>query len=112
MHQHGRVLAAREQQRRVLELGRNLAQDIDRLVHEDVEKLRRGQLHRDRVQSGGAVGRGGTHRIASVFRCRPHSGGSACSHHQRPARMSSAAVMARVQGAQPMLAKPWSCSGL
>ena len=40
--------------------------------------------------------------------CRPHSLALSCSHHQRPARKSSPTLMARVQGAQPMLG--WCCS--
>ena len=44
--------------------------------------------------------------------CSPHSRCSGSSHHQRPARQSSPSATARVHGAQPMLGKPWSWSGL
>ena len=45
--------------------------------------------------------------------CKPHSFVvSLLSHHQRPARKSSPRLIARVQGAQPMLGMNSSCSGL
>ena len=48
--------------------------------------------------------------------CRPHSFAgdwpSLASHHQRPARKSSPRLIARVQGAQPMLGKKSSCNAL
>src|SRR3546814_8853946 len=40
--------------------------------------------------------------------CRPHSLASFCSHHQRPARSSSPARTARVQGSQPIDGYPRS----
>src|SRR3989338_4673238 len=51
-------------------------------------------------------------RCYLYFLCKPHSFCSGCSHHQRPARMSSPGLMARVQGAQLMLTKPLACKGL
>ena len=39
----------------------------------------------------------------SMEQCMPHSLGAPCSHHQRPARGSSPAVVGRVQHAQEML---------
>ena len=50
--------------------------------------------------------------ILAARSCSPHSRCSGSSHHQRPARQSSPSATARVHGAQPMLGKPWSCSGL
>ena len=49
-------------------------------------------------------------RPVAGLRWMPHSLTSLSSHHQRPARMSSPGVIARVHGAQPMLVKPWSWS--
>ena len=43
---------------------------------------------------------------------RPHSFCSASSHHQRPSRSCWPGMIARVQGSQPMLISPRSCSGL
>src|SRR5437867_4262721 len=41
--------------------------------------------------------------VPASYWCSPHSLYSGFSHHQRPARMSSPGLMARVHGAQPML---------
>ena len=45
-------------------------------------------------------------RSHAVRRCKPHSLVSGSSHHHRPARWSSQALIARVQGAQPYLESP------
>ena len=45
-------------------------------------------------------------------RAKPHSFLLLLSHHQRPALKSSPSFIARVQGAQPMLTNPLSCSTL
>ena len=108
---HARVLAARKQQRRPLERRRGLAQDEDRFFLEPVEvgvvefgqQLKGGAR---RVHAGAPEVRGG------FCVCSPHSLAASFSHHQRPARKSSPTATARVHGAQPMLGKNWSCSGL
>ena len=45
-------------------------------------------------------------------KCRPHSRLLLFSHHQRPLRSGSPGAMARVHGAQPIDAKPLSCSAI
>ena len=42
-------------------------------------------------------------------RCSPHSRAPSLSHHQRPLRSGSPGRSARVQGAQPIEAKPLAC---
>ncbi|OQC14426.1 MAG: hypothetical protein BWX79_00880 [Alphaproteobacteria bacterium ADurb.Bin100] len=120
LEHHQRVLAAGEQQRRALEARGHLAQDEDGLLFERVQV---GVAQVVGVRRLGREGRGrfkqlgfgtGVHAGAPslVFTCNPHSLAASSSHHQRPARKSSPRLMARVQGAQPMLGKNWSCSGL
>src|SRR5438270_1963487 len=47
----------------------------------------------------------------SIEQCMPHSFGAFFSHHQRPARSSSPASVARVHGAQPIEVNPRAYSG-
>src|SRR5258707_7083778 len=49
---------------------------------------------------------------ATFGKCRPHSLAPLRSHHQRPLRSGSPGLMARVQGAQPIEAKPLACREL
>jgi hypothetical protein len=101
-------------------LGGHLAQDEDGFFFQRVQV---GVAQVVGVRRLGREGRGrfkqlgfgtGVHAGAPslVFTCSPHSLAASSSHHQRPARKSSPRLMARVQGAQPMLGKNWSCSGL
>ena len=90
----------------------HLAQDVDGLGLEPVEVGQRGDGRCQEVKLARSMPRF-VHGFVAVrlptVRCRRHADvqaaflGSGLSHHQRPARMSSPAAMARVQGAQPML---------
>ena len=102
LEQHQRILAAREQQRRALEGGRDFAQDEDRFFLQRVE-VAVAQLAQQLGFGAGVHAETSSLRIVVVFTCRPHSLAASSSHHQRPARKSSPRLMARVQGAQPML---------
>ena len=88
------VLAAGEQQHGTLELGDDLADDVDRLGLEHVEgvEARRagvaGGIGRDRVV------------IVSAHTCNPHSVFERPA--QRPDRGSSPAATGLVHGSQPM----------
>ncbi len=104
---HDRVLAAREQQRRVAALGHHLADDVDRLGFEAVEVIVL-YLQQVRHAAGGfcdVVHDAHFVRPQCLMFCSwsPHSFESLLSHHQRPARTSSPARTARVHGSQPML---------
>src|SRR5687768_8551449 len=91
-HDHG-VLAAGEQQRRLLELGYNLADDVDRLR---LERVQAGE-----ARGGSDVGHlGGLLGYESAHTCSPHS--VLLVPAQRPARGSSPGATLRVQGWQPM----------
>ena len=100
--QHAGILAAGEQQHRAFALGGDLAQDVDGFGFKPVEvgtvQGSRGCVH------GQAAGVGAVWSwwLALTLVCRPHSRLLLCSHHQRPARMSSPGRMARVQGSQPI----------
>ena len=102
-------------------LARDFAQDVDRLGLEPVEMMRsRPAPAAARDARSGAVVECGfgdhvrlsapvrvrrrAHDVDRAARCSPHSLCSGFSHHQRPARTSSPGSIARVQGAQPMLA--------
>ena len=89
--QHDRVLAAGEQQHGVLELGGDLAHDVDRLRLQHLEVGRRG---------------GGSAHVVCAGRWRPHSIRSVPA--QRPSRPAPGTV----QWVQPIDSKPRSCSGL
>jgi phosphoadenosine phosphosulfate reductase len=127
--QHQRILAAREQKRRSFGRGRDLAQDEDGLFLQRVQVAgAESAAMRWRLKAEGGWFRlaqepgfgAGVHAVlrsscsfAGGVTCKPHSFAvSFSSHHQRPARKSSPRLMARVQGAQPMLGKNSSCSGL
>jgi hypothetical protein len=99
--QHQRILAAREQQGRALEGAGHFAQDEDGLLLQRVEVLV-AQLGQQ-AGSVRAFMRWLPRVGAAAATCRPHSLAASSSHHQRPARKSSPRLMARVQGAQPML---------
>jgi hypothetical protein len=88
VQQHRAVLAAAEQQHRVLALGGHFADDGDGFVGERIEMGSRGEL------SGV-----GCHRRAHP--CSPHS--VLAWPLQRPARLSSPGATGRVHGQQPML---------
>ena len=108
------VLAAGEQQRRALECGGRFAQDEDRLFLERVElgDVDLGQQPVDGSRCVHAcVSTASVWSSGEPATCSPHSF-TPCSHHQRPARASSPRLTARVQGAQPMLGKNWSCKAL
>ena len=101
MQHHRRILADRIEHHRVFALGRDFAHDVDAL---GFELLQMGQLHGHCAASETRVTR------PSAATCSPHSFLSSFSHHQRPARSGSPGLIARVQGAQPMETKPFSCS--
>ena len=88
VQQHRAVLAAAEQQHRVLALGGHFADDGDGFVGERIEMGSRGEF------SGV-----GCHRRAHP--CSPHS--VLAWPLQRPARLSSPGATGRVHGQQPML---------
>jgi len=124
LEHHQRVLAAREQQCGALEGGRHLAQDEDGFFFQRVQVGVAQVVVAGVLQGGldhGGFGAGVHEGVRSMedtreevagCTCRPHSLALSCSHHQRPARKSSPTLMARVQGAQPMLGKNWSCRAL
>ena len=115
---HARILAAREQQGGALERGHGFTQDEDGFLFEPVEVgvVEVGQQLLDlqwRIHAGTPISDSVEVSAAGAsLTCRPHSFATSSSHHQRPARKSSPKAIARVQGAQPMLGKNWSCSGL
>jgi len=122
-HDQG-VLAAGEQQRGALERRSHLAQDEDGFFFQRVQVGVAQVVITCVLQGGldhGGFGAGVHEGVRSMedtrgdvadCTCRPHSLALSCSHHQRPARKSSPTLMARVQGAQPMLGKNWSCKAL
>src|SRR5216117_829201 len=94
MNQHARILAHRVQQHRIPELRSRFPQNINRFAF----KLAK-------------MSPGISHTVLCSPTCRPHSW-DLDSHHHRPARLSSPGSTARVQGAQPILGYPRSCSAL
>ena len=110
LEHHQRVFAAGEQQGRAFKGGRHLAQDEDGFFLQRIEmgvaEMVRAGVVRHGLQQVGKYR--GIHVWAFsgsglALICRPHSLAVSSSHHQRPARKSSPRLMARVQGAQPML---------
>ncbi len=106
VQEHRAVLADGPQHADVAEPAVRLAQDVDALGLERVELVHEAAAQAFAVASAALPG------ILAARSWSPHSRCSGSSHHQRPARQSSPSATARVHGAQPMLGKPWSCSGL
>jgi len=97
------VLAAGKQQRRIFALRSHFPQDVDGFAFQRVEMGKAvAQVFRLRRSPANSF----MQNVQVTFSfpwCRPHSLPNGSSHHQRPARTSSSAVTARVQGAQPIL---------
>ena len=107
-HDQG-VFAAREQQGGALEDGSDFTQDEDGFFFQGVQM---GVAELVNQPGFGAGIHAWASFLVSDVTCKPHSLAVSSSHHQRPARKSSPRLMARVQGAQPMLGKNSSCKGL
>ena len=109
-----RVFAARKQQGRAFKCGGNFTQDEYGFFLERVQVGVTQRVQKRGVYAGVHASSlmGVIEMIDALVTCKPHSLADSCSHHQRPERGSSPSVTARVQGAQPMLGKNWSCSGL
>src|SRR5690606_31736460 len=111
--QYDGIFAVREQQYGAFALGGHFAHDVDCLRFEPVEVaayggsgFEHGHVSLLTIRGFSASmgwawlgSPGGTKRnVATLPACRPHSLELADSHHQRPARSSSPARTARVQG--------------
>src|SRR5439155_15388102 len=89
MHQHARVFTNGIQQHRIAELRERFAENVNRFAFK-LAKVRPFFVH----------------TATFLCRCRPHSFWLSCSHHQRPARMSSPAAIALIQRALHILGYP------
>ena len=102
LQHHQRILAAREQQGRAFGGTGHFTQDVYGFFFQRIQMLVAKLLQQLGFNSGvhALISSG---FFKSSLACRPHSLAASSSHHQRPARKSSPRLMARVQGAQPML---------
>ena len=100
LEHHQRVFATRKQKGGAFKGGGHFAQDEDGFFFQGI-KVGIGKV----MQKFGFSAC--VHKISLTYflACKPHSLAASSSHHQRPARNSSPKLMARVQGAQPMLGK-------